>query len=149
MRLNKVIMTGLIAIVLVLTGCDSPGVSKTLGDVKKMNLEDVSLILNPDEVYAIKEMTVLGLADDESIAIKDLLKEFEIRTNTKVISGNVSNFKDLKVRDLTVLTGRKIYFEQSTVDERKVVSNYIDKYKDQPGYDLMNITIGQVLTKAN
>lgn len=149
MRVNKLIITGLIATVLLLTGCDSPGVSKTLGDVKKMNLEDVSLILNPDEVYAIKEMTVLGLADDESIAIKDLLKEFEIRTNTKVISGNVSNFKDLKVRDLTVLTGRKIYFEQSTVDERKVVSNYIDKYKDQPGYDLMNITIGQVLTKAD
>lgn len=149
MRVNKLIITGLIATVLLLTGCDSPGVSKTLGDVKKMNLEDVSLILNPDEVYAIKEMTVLGLADDESIAIKDLVKEFEIRTNTKVISGNISNFKDLKVRDLTVLTGRKIYFEQSTVDERKVVSNYIDKYKDQPGYDLMNITIGQVLTKAN
>lgn len=149
MRVNKLIITGLITTVLLLTGCDSPGVSKTLGDVKKMNLEDVSLILNPDEVYAIKEMTVLGLADDESIAIKDLVKEFEIRTNTKVISGNISNFKDLKVRDLTVLTGRKIYFEQSTVDERKVVSNYIDKYKDQPGYDLMNITIGQVLTKAN
>ena len=74
MRVNKLIITGLIATVLLLTGCDSPGVSKTLGDVKKMNLEDVSLILNPDEVYAIKEMTVLELNE----LVKAIEEEFGV-----------------------------------------------------------------------
>lgn len=125
-------------------GCKENVDGLTVKQLSTTSIGDLNKYLNPDEIYVYTKMKYMNDIEENEL-IKNVLYRYEKKHNTTVLKGQIFNFKTLKARDLSVISGAIMVQGQATKQEKEYISNYIQKYLIIPDDKYLNKTLDEII----
>jgi len=126
-------------------GCKEEVNGLTVNQLSTTSVGDLNKYLNPDEIYVYTKMKYMNDLDEKEL-INDVFSRYEKKHNTTILKGQVFNFKTLKARDLSVISGAVMVQGQATKQEKEYISNYIQKYLVIPDDKYLNKTLDEIIS---
>lgn len=126
-------------------GCKEEVNGLTVNQLSTTSVGDLNKYLNPDEIYVYTKMKYMNALDEKEL-INDVFSRYEKKHNTTILKGQVFNFKTLKARDLSVISGAVMVQGQATKQEKEYISNYIQKYLVIPDDKYLNKTLDEIIS---
>ncbi len=142
--LITVILSGML-----LVGCGekSKGMDLTVAEAQAMKVAQLKTQLNPDELYAV--ISVQNTTKDPELKnkkVSQVVDMFESQTGTKVVRGPITDFKDLKVRDLDINYAYELVNSQATKEQITQIRKYVQQGIAKNERDkLLDTTLGEIL----
>lgn len=152
-QIKLAILSSIVAASLLMTGCDNnPKVYSTkISQLENMSRADVNKSINADEIYAlyyIQGNTNEKLGDK---TVGEVVKMFEEKTGTKVVKGEIKDFKQYKVRDLEIQVAANQVNKEATKEQishiRKYIQGVLSKGTPEQKKEVYNMTLGEILNK--
>lgn len=152
-KIKVTILSSIIATSLLLAGCNSePEVySVKISQVDKMKVSEVTQKMNADEMFAVYYIKMSSKEDINDKTVSEVVKMFEEKTKTKVIKGEIKDFKEYKVRDMEIQVAATMVNKQATKEQithiRKYIQSTLQNGTPEQKKELSNMTLGEILKK--
>lgn len=152
-KIKVTILGSIIATSLLLSGCNSePEVySVKISQVDKMKVSEIAQKMNADEMFAVYYIKMSSKEDINDKTVSEVVKMFEKETKTKVVKGEIKDFKEYKVRDMEIQTAAAMVNKQATKEQithmRKYIQSTLQNGTPEQKKELSNMTLGELLKK--
>lgn len=152
-KIKLVLLSSIIAASLLMTGCDSnPQIYSTkVSQLENMSRADVNKSINADEIYALYYVQGHSKERLGDKTVGEVVKMFEEQTGTKVVKGEIKDFKQYKVRDLEIQVAATLVNEQASKEQishiKKYIQNVLSKGTPEQRKAIYDMTLGEILNK--
>lgn len=107
--------------------------------------------MNADEMFAVYYIKMSSKEDINDKTVSEVVKMFEKETKTKVVKGEIKDFKEYKVRDMEIQTAAAMVNKQATKEQithmRKYIQSTLQNGTPEQKKELPNMTLGEILKK--
>lgn len=102
-------------------------------------------------MFAIYSMKMSSKEDIDDKTVSEVVKMFEEKTKTKVVKGEIKDFKEYKVRDMEIQVAVTMVNKQATKEQithiRKYIQSTLQNGTPEQKKELSNMTLGEILKK--